>query len=98
MDAGAAPPVASAGPGARLRAAREAAGLSLDQVAQQLKLASAFDWHSPMQRPIDFPPSRAPYQQHRRNTADPYPRKYFGQQHSKVLGEALRVHRVSWQT
>jgi cytoskeleton protein RodZ len=30
---------ASAGPGARLRAAREAAGLSLDQVAQQLKLA-----------------------------------------------------------
>lgn len=39
MDTGAAPPVASAGPGARLRAAREAAGLSLDQVAQQLKLA-----------------------------------------------------------
>lgn len=34
------PPLASAsGPGARLRAAREAAGLSLDQVAQQLKLA-----------------------------------------------------------
>lgn len=32
-------PAASAGPGARLRAAREAAGLSLDQVAQQLKLA-----------------------------------------------------------
>ena len=30
---------ASAGAGARLRAAREAAGLSLDQVAQQLKLA-----------------------------------------------------------
>jgi len=29
----------SAGPGARLRAAREAAGLSLDQVAHQLKLA-----------------------------------------------------------
>ena len=27
------------GPGARLKAAREAAGLSLDQVAQQLKLA-----------------------------------------------------------
>ncbi len=39
MDTGAAPPAASAGPGARLRAAREAAGLSLDQVAQQLKLA-----------------------------------------------------------
>ncbi len=39
MDAGAAAPAASAGPGARLRAAREAAGLSLDQVAQQLKLA-----------------------------------------------------------
>jgi cytoskeleton protein RodZ len=34
-----APVAASAGPGARLRAAREAAGLSLDQVAQQLKLA-----------------------------------------------------------
>ena len=33
------PAAASAGPGARLRAAREAAGLSLDQVAQQLKLA-----------------------------------------------------------
>src|ERR1700686_1012796 len=33
------PSAASAGPGARLRAAREAAGLSLDQVAQQLKLA-----------------------------------------------------------
>ena len=33
------PVAASAGPGARLRAAREAAGLSLDQVAQQLKLA-----------------------------------------------------------
>ena len=34
------PPIpATAGPGARLRAAREAAGLSLDQVAQQLKLA-----------------------------------------------------------
>jgi cytoskeleton protein RodZ len=34
------PPIpASAGPGAQLRAAREAAGLSLDQVAQQLKLA-----------------------------------------------------------
>jgi cytoskeleton protein RodZ len=33
------PVVAPAGPGARLRAAREAAGLSLDQVAQQLKLA-----------------------------------------------------------
>ena len=32
-------PVAEAGPGAQLRAAREAAGLSLDQVAQQLKLA-----------------------------------------------------------
>jgi cytoskeleton protein RodZ len=36
---GPAPVAASAGPGARLRAAREAAGLSLDQVAQQLKLA-----------------------------------------------------------
>lgn len=35
-----APPLMSpAGPGARLQAAREAAGLSLDQVAQQLKLA-----------------------------------------------------------
>lgn len=35
-----APPLVShAGPGARLQAAREAAGLSLDQVAQQLKLA-----------------------------------------------------------
>jgi cytoskeleton protein RodZ len=33
------PVAATAGPGARLRAAREAAGLSLDQVAQQLKLA-----------------------------------------------------------
>ena len=34
------PPIpATAGPGARLREAREAAGLSLDQVAQQLKLA-----------------------------------------------------------
>ena len=34
------PPISTtAGPGARLRAAREAAGLSLDQVAQQLKLA-----------------------------------------------------------
>jgi cytoskeleton protein RodZ len=34
------PPVpAIDGPGARLRGAREAAGLSLDQVAQQLKLA-----------------------------------------------------------
>src|ERR1700676_677667 len=33
------PVAASVGPGARLRAAREAAGLSLDQVAQQLKLA-----------------------------------------------------------
>ena len=32
-------PVAEAGAGAQLRAAREAAGLSLDQVAQQLKLA-----------------------------------------------------------
>lgn len=32
-------PENAAGPGARLRAAREAAGLSLDQVAQQLKLA-----------------------------------------------------------
>ncbi|MEO8740517.1 MAG: RodZ domain-containing protein [Casimicrobiaceae bacterium] len=32
-------PLADAGPGAQLRAAREAAGLSLDQVAQQLKLA-----------------------------------------------------------
>ena len=36
---GLAPVAASVGPGARLRAAREAAGLSLDQVAQQLKLA-----------------------------------------------------------
>jgi hypothetical protein len=36
---GLAPVAASAGPGARLRVAREAAGLSLDQVAQQLKLA-----------------------------------------------------------
>ena len=36
---GLAPVAASAGPGARLRAAREAAGLSLDQVAHQLKLA-----------------------------------------------------------
>ena len=36
---GVTPVAASAGPGARLRAAREAAGLSLDQVAQQLKLA-----------------------------------------------------------
>jgi cytoskeleton protein RodZ len=36
---GLAPIAASAGPGARLRAAREAAGLSLEQVAQQLKLA-----------------------------------------------------------
>src|SRR5436190_15313444 len=33
------PPPSPDGPGARLRAAREAAGLSLDQVAQQLKLA-----------------------------------------------------------
>ncbi len=33
------PPPSSDGPGARLRGAREAAGLSLDQVAQQLKLA-----------------------------------------------------------
>ncbi len=33
------PPSGAAGPGARLRAAREAAGLSLEQVAQQLKLA-----------------------------------------------------------
>ena len=33
------PTAAIDGPGARLRAAREAAGLSLDQVAQQLKLA-----------------------------------------------------------
>ena len=33
------PTEAVAGPGARLRAAREAAGLSLEQVAQQLKLA-----------------------------------------------------------
>lgn len=39
-DVGALAPVAApAGPGARLRAAREAAGLSLEQVAQQLKLA-----------------------------------------------------------
>ena len=36
---GLAPEAPSAGPGARLRAAREAAGLSLDQVANQLKLA-----------------------------------------------------------
>jgi cytoskeleton protein RodZ len=33
------PASGAAGPGARLRAAREAAGLSLEQVAQQLKLA-----------------------------------------------------------
>jgi cytoskeleton protein RodZ len=33
------PPASLGGPGARLRAAREAAGLSLEQVAQQLKLA-----------------------------------------------------------
>jgi cytoskeleton protein RodZ len=33
------PPASPDGPGARLRGAREAAGLSLDQVAQQLKLA-----------------------------------------------------------
>ena len=33
------PPPSPDGPGARLRAAREASGLSLDQVAQQLKLA-----------------------------------------------------------
>jgi cytoskeleton protein RodZ len=33
------PPPGAAGPGARLRTAREAAGLSLEQVAQQLKLA-----------------------------------------------------------
>ena len=33
------PPPSPDGPGARLRGAREAAGLSLDQVAQQLKLA-----------------------------------------------------------
>jgi cytoskeleton protein RodZ len=32
-------PAGPAGPGARLKAARESAGLSLDQVAQQLKLA-----------------------------------------------------------
>ena len=32
-------PVDHDGPGARLKSAREAAGLSLDQVAQQLKLA-----------------------------------------------------------
>ena len=32
-------PVGHDGPGARLKSAREAAGLSLDQVAQQLKLA-----------------------------------------------------------
>ena len=32
-------PDAAAGPGAQLKLAREAAGLSLDQVAQQLKLA-----------------------------------------------------------
>jgi cytoskeleton protein RodZ len=38
-DASVAHVAATAGPGARLRAAREAAGLSLDQVAQQLKLA-----------------------------------------------------------
>ena len=38
-DASVAHVAAAAGPGARLRAAREAAGLSLDQVAQQLKLA-----------------------------------------------------------
>ncbi len=34
-----APPAGSNGPGARLKSARERAGLSLDQVAQQLKLA-----------------------------------------------------------
>jgi cytoskeleton protein RodZ len=34
-----APPVTAGGPGAQLRAARETAGLSLEQVAQQLKLA-----------------------------------------------------------
>jgi cytoskeleton protein RodZ len=40
VDGASAPPPASpAGPGARLQAAREAAGLSLEQVAQQLKLA-----------------------------------------------------------
>jgi cytoskeleton protein RodZ len=33
------PPSGATGPGARLRAAREAAGLSLEQAAQQLKLA-----------------------------------------------------------
>jgi cytoskeleton protein RodZ len=39
-DAGGSPPAMTMeSPGARLRAAREAAGLSLDQVAQQLKLA-----------------------------------------------------------
>ena len=38
VDGASAPPPAS--PGARLRAARETAGLSLEQVAQQLKLAS----------------------------------------------------------
>jgi cytoskeleton protein RodZ len=37
--ASALPPASPAGPGARLQAAREAAGLSLEQVAQQLKLA-----------------------------------------------------------
>lgn len=38
-DAGLAPPPARPGAGALLRAAREAAGLSIDAVAQQLKLA-----------------------------------------------------------
>ncbi len=39
VDGAPQPPSGAAGPGARLRAGREAAGLSLEQVAQQLKLA-----------------------------------------------------------
>ena len=39
VDASPGPPAGQDGPGSRLKSAREAAGLSLDQVAQQLKLA-----------------------------------------------------------
>ncbi|HKW80842.1 MAG TPA: RodZ domain-containing protein [Casimicrobiaceae bacterium] len=39
-EGGTMPMAGDAGPGAQLRAAREAAGLSIDQVAQQLKLAA----------------------------------------------------------
>lgn len=39
MEAAARPPAASPGPGASLKSARERAGLSLDEAAQQLKLA-----------------------------------------------------------